>query len=67
MKRQGKQRGQNSPVRFLEEDWSCLKKKKKRNYNNQIKQEIGRNQKEKDKLDDKIKNKKKLILIEKQH
>lgn len=66
MKRQGKQRGQNSPVRFLEEDWSCLKKKK-RNYNNQIKQEIGRNQKEKDKLDDKIKNKKKLILIKKQH
>lgn len=30
MKRQGKQRGQNSPVRFLEEDWSCLKKKKRK-------------------------------------
>ena len=65
MKRQGTQWGQNSPVRFLEEDRSCLKKKKKLQQLDKTKN--GRNQKEKDKLDDKIKNKKKLILIKKQH
>ena len=58
MKRQRKQRGQNNPVSVLEEDWSCFEKKKERKKLQQLdktnkKKNKGRNQQEKDKLNDK--------------